>query len=214
MSEVFVKCAQVHQRHEELFKEKASSYDDRGRYLSSFSPDEQHQARVNNWNHLEEMFESSQDKSGEMLYNVDPGIRRVLDAAGDLGPQPEFLRQALSEAGYRQADMLVKDTLSGFGVVGPIQTDPDLHVKLIQRQSINKDELPSGTDEWNKVIATHLAAVQRASPEVNEEIWQQTVEDQRLGRISDFEEPNHRLPVPTRRFGVTQSSSKGVDKVR
>ena len=208
---------QAHAHHQRIFN--SSSRDDvqfiqQGERLAALGPREAHRLRKRNWKLVRRMSRALKPKDEEAKRQLDPEIRSVLEAAGDTGSHIAFLDWALKASKYRQRREIMRDVKFGFGVVGIVNVEKSARSRVVQRRSIKPEELPSGKAEWEKTRRIHAQMAKGNDPSVNEEIWQQTTEEQRLGRITPFYEPDVEGPVPTRRFGVRQLTSDGRQKTR
>ena len=151
-----------------------------------------------------------------VLSRIDPNIKKVLDAAGDSGAHPAFFQQMLMESGYNQVGV-VRDLLEGFPLIGQIPVESSARRVDVAVATISVQELQSMAPNLTaKAIARQRAQASDPSNfEVQEEILRQTVEEIKLGRISEWEPVSTSPPAPpTRRFGVKQASSSGRVKTR
>jgi len=167
-----------------------------------------------NMRRLEVLAVELQASDDALLSSLHPDVRSVLLASGDTGPHLAFFSRLLSESGYKQREELIRDLLAGFPLTGIIPVEKSSKPLEVQKSSIDVTALPRGKARWERTIKKHVRFSEQTEAYVKEEIWRQTIEEQKVGRITPFEEFNFQDVVPTRRFGVTQQSSKGTVKVR
>ena len=182
--------------------------------MAELGPKRAHRRRKHQWKRLEKIAARLQEEDDKIKASLDEGVRDVLEAAGNTGSHLAFLDFVLKESEYPQRKAVMRDLRGGFPLVGLIPVEKTSRSRVVQRRSKKPHELPRGRVEWEKTRRTHEAMATSNDPSVNQEIMDQTVADQKLGRISSFYTPDESGPVPTRRFGVKQETSDGREKTR
>ena len=132
-----------------------------------------------------------------------------------------LLAEYLKAVNFPQAEYVISGLLSGFPVLGDIPVVPQAPPCSVRSQSISCEELlhraPSLRSALISKQLTMLSRAQEGSEEsrILRELFQQALEDIRLGRMSPLVPATARPDVlGTRRFGVSQRSAKGILKVR
>ena len=199
-----------------LHKEKTPSFvREHARRLASVPPQELHQQRIRNMRRLRRLSAQLQDEDKAIFDTLHPDVKDVLRHAGETGSHLAFFDKVLQESGYPQREALVRDLKLGFPITGKVPVEKSAKSRLVQPRTVRQEDIPSGPSQWQRVLQEHQQKARRNDEDVNQEIFRQTLEEQSLGRISDFiENPDVNGPIPTQRFGVHQMSSDGKRKVR
>ena len=156
-----------------------------------------------------------------LLATAAPHARRVLSAASPTGVHVALLRECLELVRFPQADYIIGGLLRGFPILGDIPAVPQAPLSVVRKPELSVDEL------WERAPALRTRLVARqaqilaktplASPAADDlrELLRQARDDVNLGRITPLIPAAKSLrPLGTRRFGVTQHTSKGKLKLR
>ena len=164
---------------------------------------------------LEALAIECQASDAQVFASLHPDIQRVLESAGPSGAHLHFLRLLLEESSYEQREAIMHDITHGFPLIGDIPVEASAKPKEVQQATNSPSDLKRGHQEWDALINKHIKFSRLSGIEVASEIWEQTIAEQKLGRITEFIEYwNTDDILPTRRFGVEQQSSKGISKIR
>ena len=180
--------------------------------LAALGPQGAHELRVANMEMLSELAAASVVSDAQLLQQAPHTVKGVLKHAGDSGPHLAFLNQALRISGYSQREALMHSLVNGFQIVGLIPVEESSKPRLITDYETTQEQLHHNKSlKWESLIA-NVRKVAERDPQTAQEILNQTLEDQRKCRISEFRIIDKDSIPATKRFGIKQLSSTGKEK--
>ena len=166
---------------------------------------------------VEARLQETREESRRMYEKSPAHVQAVAAAASSEGLNPALVQHFVDTLGWHDKD-LVGHLVGGFPLVGDLPVSGSAPEHLVR----SPVETPADLLSRAPVIRAAMLAQQdnfsgRRDHKIDAEIFDQTAEEIRLGRMSELVEPDdgdlRGLPV-TRRFGVVQQTSDGRDKIR
>ena len=152
-------------------------------------------------------------ESLELRGKAPPTVASVLAASGPGGAHVALLRELLREIGFQDGDALIQDLLRGFPLVGDIPISSSAREELVRDFEVDAADASVAARSAEHRFSTGQGGTAPGSDQ--QEIFRQTTEEVKVGRMSGLRDPTFGGPSPqTRRFGVEQMSSDGRTKLR
>ena len=179
--------------------------------VAGMSSEELRSLRQSRWKSFKAKSVELRSESDRLLAEAPSHVQRVLQAAGPFGGHPALLRWSLSQIDWKDKS-LVDDLLAGFPLVGDIPIGPESNPKTVRVAELSRDQLRR---RGRQQVAS-LVSKAEAKPWSEEaaQVWESTLQEVTMGRMSEPRPITPSDSFVTRRFAVVQTDSKGRSKVR
>ena len=153
----------------------------------------------------------------KIIGEAPASVRSVLKAASKTGLKVALIYKYLKLIDHEDADDLLRDLSKGFPLVGDIPVSPVAPLDEVRKAVLPLTDLRRKAECIAGGLLRQHATAPRNKEDLSaeEKVFEQTLEDIRVGRMGPLTQPGVGAQPPfTRRFGVSQRSSHGETKVR